>query len=371
MVWTEDRSAWSRLTTLLTLGKARANTQKGEKGLCFLHWDDVATYADGLVGALLPEIFDTGEKDYALRWMADVFGERGHVCLTHYRRPGDALRLDRLNRSSHHFRLTPLATGDVLYHSPDRRMLQDVVTAIREKCTIDDLGYRRERSFDRHLQPPQEMARRFRHYPDAIRAIEAIVERCTFSLRELDYQYPDEIVMSDRTPQQALEKLAREALAQRYDDAPPPAYTKLLEHELSLVAKMGYAPYFLTVNSIVSYARFIGILCQGRGSAANSVICFVLGITSIDPIKHQLLFERFISEERHEPPDIDIDFEHERREEVIQWIYTTYGQDHAALTAVVSRFRTRGAIREVDKVLGLPEDMTGALASQMWGWSPR
>ena len=175
--------------------------------------------------------------------------------------------------------------------------------------------------------------------------------------------------MSGRTAQEALERLSRNALADRFDGAPPEPYTRQLEHELSLVAKMGYAPYFLTVNSIVSYARSIEILCQGRGSAANSVICFVLGITSIDPVKHQLLFERFVSEERREPPDIDIDFEHERREEVIQWIYETYGRDHAALTAVVSRFRTRGAIREVGKVLGLPEDMTSALAGQVWGLS--
>jgi error-prone DNA polymerase len=256
-----------------------------------------------------------------------------------------------------------------LYDTADRRQLQDVVTAIRHGCTIDDLGFRRERSADRHLKPPAEMARRFRHHPQALAAVEAIVERCTFSLRRLDYQYPDEIVISGQSPQQALEKLARGALAVRFGGAPPADYAALLEKELRLVATKQYAPYFLTVNSIVSYARFIGILCQGRGSAANSVICFVLGITSIDPVKHKLLFERFISAERDEPPDIDIDFEHERREEVIQWIYTTYGHDHAALTAVVSRFRTRGAVREVGKVMGLPEDMTAGLASQIWGWS--
>ena len=175
--------------------------------------------------------------------------------------------------------------------------------------------------------------------------------------------------MSGRSAQDALERLSRAALARMFDGAPPENYAAMLEHELRLVARMDYAAYFLTVNSIVSFARGQDILCQGRGSAANSIICYVLGITSIDPVKHQLLFERFISEERREPPDIDIDFEHERREEVIQWIYDTYGHDHAALTAVVSRFRTRGAIREVGKVLGLPEDMTGALASQVWGWS--
>jgi error-prone DNA polymerase len=367
LVWPEDRAAWSRLTRLLTLGKSRADAQRGEKGQCFLHWEDVSAYADGLVSALVPG--RSGAPPNALAATADIFGKRGHVCLTPWRRPGERRRFAETIAAATAYGLTPLATGDVLYHHPDRRMLQDVVTAIREKCTIDELGFRRERHADRHLQPPEEMARRFAAHPHALAAVEAIVERCTFSLRDLDYQYPDEIIMSGRSAQEALERLSRNALAARFDGQPPDAYTRQLEHELALVAKMGYAPYFLTVNSIVSYARSIEILCQGRGSAANSVICFVLGITSIDPIKHQLLFERFVSEERREPPDIDIDFEHERREEVIQWIYETYGRDHAALTAVVSRFRTRGAIREVGKVLGLPEDMTSALAGQVWGWS--
>ncbi|MDR6788372.1 error-prone DNA polymerase [Sphingomonas sp. BE138] len=366
LVWPEDRAAWSRLTTLLSRGKARADAQRGEKGRCFLHWEDIAAHAAGLVAALVPGA--QVDRD-ACRWMADVFGADGHVCLTHYRRPGEALRLHDLAAAARAHGLTPLATGDVLYHAPDKRMLHDVVTAIREKCTIDELGLRRTRSADRHLKPPEEMARLFENHPDALAASAAIVERCTFSLRELDYQYPEERVMTGRTPQDALAKLARDALSRHFDGVPPADYAKMLEHELSLVEKMNYAAYFLTVYSIVSFARGQHILCQGRGSAANSIICFVLGITSIDPIKHQLLFERFISEERAEPPDIDIDFEHERREEVIQWIYETYGHDHAALTAVVSRFRTRGAIREVGKVLGLPEDMTGALASQVWGWS--
>ncbi|OWK29714.1 error-prone DNA polymerase [Sphingomonas mucosissima] len=367
LVWPEDRAAWSRLTRLLTLGKSRADAQRGEKGQCFLYWEDVAAYAEGLVAALVPG--RSGTAATALAATADIFGTRGHICLTPWRRPGERRRWHETAQAAEAHGLTPLATGDVLYHTPDRRMLQDVVTAIREKCTIDELGFRRERHADRHLQPPEEMTRRFAEHPQALAAVEAIVQRCTFSLRDLDYQYPDEIIMSGRSAQEALERLSRNALANRFDGPPPEAYTKQLEHELSLVAKMGYAPYFLTVNSIVSYARSIDILCQGRGSAANSVICFVLGITSIDPIKHQLLFERFVSEERREPPDIDIDFEHERREEVIQWIYETYGRDHAALTAVVSRFRTRGAIREVGKVLGLPEDMTSALAGQVWGWS--
>lgn len=367
LVWPEDKAAWSRLTALLTRGKLRADPRRGEKGQRFLHWEDVAHHAVGLVGAL---VADDIPDPQSLAWMADIFGaDRGHVCLTHQRRPGDALRLHHTAQAARAHGLTPLATGDALYHHPDRRMLQDVVTAIRHGCTIDDLGLRRERSIDRHLKPPEEMARRFAEHADALAAVEAVVERCTFSLRELRYQYPDEIVMSGRSPQDALAKLARDALDRHFSGDVPDTYADLLEHELRLVEKMGYAPYFLTVNSIVSFARSAGILCQGRGSAANSMICFMLGITSIDPVQHKLLFERFISEDRHEPPDIDVDFEHERREEVIQWIYETYGRDHAAMTAVVSRFRARGSVREVGKVMGLSEDMTAALAGQVWGWS--
>ncbi|RYY26299.1 MAG: DNA polymerase III subunit alpha [Sphingomonadales bacterium] len=368
LVWPEDLAAWSRLTRLLTLGKSRADPQHGEKGKCFLHWEDVAGHAEGLVGALVPGLADTGDP-LSLQWMADIFADRGHLCLTQHRRPGDAMRLHRLEQSAQRFGLTPLATGDVLYDDPERQMLQDVVTAIREKCTLDELGFRRERNADRHLKSPEDMARRFRDYPHALAASEAIAERCTFSLRELKHQYPDEHVLHGQSAQDALHKLSWSGLKHKFGGKPDKPYCDLLTHELGMVQHMGYAPYFLTVNSIVQFARSQEILCQGRGSAANSVICYVLGITSIDPIKHQLLFERFISTERHEPPDIDVDFEHERREEVIQWIYETYGHDHAALTAVVSRFRSRGSVREVGKVLGLPEDVTAALASQIWGWS--
>ena len=372
LVWLEDCTAWPRLTRLLSLGNARADPQAGEKGRCFLHWEDLAGSTDGMVGALVPGA--DGADETELAWMRDIFGrDRGHVCLTHQRRPGDRARLHGIAAQARRHGLAPLATGDALYHHPDRRPLHDVVTAIREKRTIDGLGLKRERSADRCLQPPQAMERRFSAHPDALRAVEAVVERCTFSLRDIRYQYPDEIVMSGKSPQAALDALARRALGELFRKAPfegpDQRYLDLLDHELKLVEQMNYAPYFLTVNSIVSYARCQDILCQGRGSAANSMICYVLGITSIDPIKHELLFERFISTDRREPPDIDIDFEHERREEVIQWIYRTYGHDHAALTAVVSRFRARGAVREVGKVLGLPEDVTAALAGQVWGWS--
>ncbi|WP_136163656.1 error-prone DNA polymerase [Sphingomonas flavalba] len=370
LVWPEDRAGWGRLTRLLTAGKARADAQRGEKGHCFLHWEDVAAAADGLVAAFVPDEADAATEG-ALAWMADLFGERAHIALSLRRRPGDALRLHQLAALGRRFGIRPLATGDILYHHRDLRMLQDVVTAIREKCTIDALGFRRKRYADRHLKGPEEMARRFADHPDAVRATAVIAERCAFSLRQLSYQYPDEILFSGRSPQVALEQLTRAALARQFPGGVPPAYANQLEHELKLVGAKGYAPYFLTVNSIVSFARSQEILCQGRGSAANSMICYVLGITPIDPIFHTLLFERFISPERDEPPDIDVDFEHERREEVIQWIYDTYGEQHAALTAVVSRYRGRGAIREVGKALGLPEDMTAALSTQISHWGEK
>ncbi len=369
LVWPEDRAGWSRLTRLLTLGKAGADPKKGEKGQCFIHWEDVAAYSEGLVAALVPDDADAATET-ALTLMSDIFGDRAYSTLTHRRRPGDAMRLHQLDTMARVHGVRSLATGDVLYDSPDKRMLQDVVTAIRHKCTIDDLGFRRERYADRHLKSVAEMERRFRDYPDAIRATADVAERCTFSLTELSYQYPDEIVMSGRTPQAALERLTRAKIESKIPPGKSPEpYKTLLEHELGLVDRWGYAPYFLTVNSIVAYARSQGILCQGRGSAANSMICYVLGITSIDPVEHKLLFERFLSENRAEPPDIDVDFEHDQRERVIQWIYDTYGHRHAALTAVVSRYRTRGAVREVGKALGLSEDVTGALAGQIWGWS--
>ena len=215
LVWPEDRSGWSRLTRLLTEGKKRAVPQKGEKGQCFLHWEDIDAWSQGLVAALV-----TGDADAAaeaaLAQTAAIFGDRAFITLTHRRRPGDALRLHRLDAMARRHGVRSLATGDILYDSPDKRMLQDVVTAIRNKCTIDDLGFRRERYADRHLKSPAEMERRFATFPDAIRATADVAERCTFSLRELSYQYPDEIVMTGRTPQDALERLTRAKIGGRH-----------------------------------------------------------------------------------------------------------------------------------------------------------
>ncbi len=363
LLYPTDRPAWSRLTRLLTVGKKRAG-----KGKCELHWHDLVAWSEGTVAILLAEEA-SDHNAVALAELNTVYGKRGYMALYQRRRPNDAVRIDALARQAAAAGVRAVVTGDILYHAPEARLMQDVVTAIREKCTVDELGYRREVNADRALKSPAEMVRRFKAYPDALRASVDIARACTFDLGELAYQYPHERLLEGLSAQEALERLALEAVDRMFDGAVPQAYTDQITHELKLIAELAYAPYFLTVYAIVLEARRRGILCQGRGSAANSCVCFVLAITSIDPIKHELLFERFVSGERREPPDIDVDFEHERREEIIQWIYETYGRNHAALTAVVQRYRARGAVRDVGKALGLPEDLTSSLAGLVWGWS--
>ncbi len=362
LVYPTDRTAYGRLCGLLSAGK-----KAGGHGVCHLTWDDVAARAEGLVAILLPDEPDDTLHANLLR-LRGVFGGNAHLALTLRRAPGDALRLHELVQMAQSARVLTVATGDVLYHEPRRRILQDVVTCIREGCTIDDAGFRRERFAERHLQSPEDMARLFAAHTEAVARTAQIAAKCQFSLSELFYQYPHE-TEPGRTAQQVLEDLTWEGAARKYPDGVPEKVAAQLRHELALIADMAYAPYFLTVHRIVQFAVSRGILCQGRGSAANSAVCYVIGITAIDPVQSNLLFERFLSTERREPPDIDVDFEHERREEVIQWIYKTYGRDRAALCATVARYRSRGAVREVGKVLGLTEDVTAALAGQVWGWS--
>jgi len=363
LLYPTTRAAWSRLTRLLSIGKAR-----GGKGRCILDWADISAHSEKVVAILLPDLADPLTAAQ-LGDIASTFGERAYCALSLRRRPDDALRLHQLAALALEHRVRAVATGDVLYHSPEARPLQDVVSAIRERTTVDALGLRRERFMDRHLKSPAEMERRFAGFPDAIQASADIAVACTFDLGEIQYQYPYEQVMQGRTAQEALAELTEQAAVRLFPDGLPARYREQIDHELRLVEQLGYAPYFLTVNSIVAESRRRGILCQGRGSAANSCVCYFLGITSIDPIQHELLFERFVSGERKEPPDIDVDFEHERREEIIQWIYETYGRDRSALTAVVTRYRTRGAVAEVGKALGLPRDLTKMLTGLVWGWS--
>jgi len=356
LLYPQDRAAWSRLCRLLTLGRARA----GHGGFS-LSWRDIDP--TGFIAIQLP-----GEK-LDLHRLRDSFSDRAHLALTRRHRPGDALRLAGLEEAAQAARVATIVTGDVLYHTPERRILQDVVTCIREGCTIDAAGHRLERHAGRHLLAPAETARLFARHPEAVARASDIVSRCDFDLGQLQYQYPDETEHPGETAQATLERLTWDGAAGRYPQGVDDKTRAQLNHELRLIAQLDYAPYFLTVNTIVRYARGLGILCQGRGSAANSAVCYVLGITSIDPTRSGLLFERFVSAERREPPDIDVDFEHERREEVIQWVYEHYGRERAALCCTVMRFRSRGAVRDVGKVMGLPEDVTAALAGQVWAWS--
>ena len=365
LVYPTDRAAYSRLCRLLSLGKQRAG-----KGACHLGWDDLSKHGEGQIFILLPDIANETVTQNLI-WLRRNFGDRAYLALTLRHRPGDGMRLRQLADQAQAARVATVATNDVLYHHPRRRILQDVVTCIRQGCTIDEAGFRRERFAGRHLKPPEEMARLFAGYPEAIARSLEIIARCVFSLSELRYQYPFETYRDETgeiTAQQRLDHLVWQGAAGRYPEAVPESVEKQLRHELAIIAQLDYAAYFLTVHRIVAFAKSENILCQGRGSAANSAVCFVLGITAIDPTQGNLLFERFISVERREPPDIDVDFEHEQRERVIQWIFSTYGRDRAALCATVIRYRTRSAVREVGKVLGLTEDVTAVLASQVSHW---
>ncbi|WP_296080253.1 error-prone DNA polymerase [uncultured Agrobacterium sp.] len=363
LVYPTDREAYGRLCRLLTFGK-----RDGKAGKCSLTWSDLVAYGEGMIVVLLPDETSEGLASHLRRIKAD-FADRAYVAMSLRRRPNDALRLHELSQMAQRAGVATVVTNDVLFHEPGRRMLQDVVTCIRHNCTIDDAGFRRERHADRYLKPPEEMYRLFSAYPDALENTLKIVKKCRFSLAELEYQYPDEQQVPGITAQEALENFVWEEAPKRYPDGVPEKVAKTLRHELAVIAKKKYAAYFLTVNKIVRRAREMKILCQGRGSAANSAVCFVLGITAIDPKESDLLFERFVSEDREEPPDIDVDFEHQRREEIIQWIYDHYGFDKAALCSVVTCYRGKGAIRDVGKVLGLPEDLTKLMSSQIWWWT--
>ena len=367
LAYPTDRVAYGRLAVLLSKGKM--TTRDGEwqaKGTCDLGLDDLAGHQQGLILIALPG----GNLDaFAARLpeLAEALPAMSHVAASRLYRGDDRARIERLDRLARAHRLGLLATNDVHHHIPDRRPLQDVMTCIREKTTIHRAGFLLHANAERHLKGPAEMVRLFADWPHAIAASREIADACRFSLDELQYEYPHETIPGGRTPDDHLADLAWAGAAGRYPDGTPPDVSATIEKELALIARMNIARYFLTIREIVQHARSLGILCQGRGSAANSAVCFCLQITSVDPAQHELLFERFVSEERKEPPDIDVDFEHERREEVIQHIYERYGRDHAGLCATVIHYRPRMAIREVGKVMGLGEDVTSALAKTVWG----
>ncbi|AWI85294.1 error-prone DNA polymerase [Alloyangia pacifica] len=363
-----DIAAWARLTRLLSLGKRRA-----EKGACHLTRADLHAACEGMILiALPPDPLEPGapraNPDAELREMLRRCPGRSFLGAAPVYDGRDQIRLDRLAHLSQQTGLPLVAVGDALMHRSARRPLADVLTCLREGCTIDNIGTRRLTNGERRLKSGDEMARLFHRYPAALRRTVEIADRCAFRLDELRYQYPDE-AQNGEPAQDRLARLSREGLHWRYPSGPPPKIVHRVEKELRLIGEMGYASYFLTVHDIVAFARSRGILCQGRGSAANSVVCYLLGVTEVPPESITLIFERFISKERGEPPDIDVDFEHERREEVIQWIYERYGRERAGLTATVIHFRSRAAIREVGKVMGLSQDVIARLSGQIWGWS--
>jgi error-prone DNA polymerase len=358
-----DRAAYGRLAQLLTDGKRRA-----PKGECRLRFADLEAYGDGQrLVALPPARLDAAFAE-TLRGLARRFPGAVSLAAHHLYRGDDAKRLVRLGDLAAAVGVPLLATNDVHAHVPERRALQDVLTCIREGCTVAEAGFRLHANAERHLKSPAEMARLFRARPDAVRHGVDLAETCAFSLDELRYEYPAEPVPEGRTPQEGLELLTWRHAQARYPAGVPEKIRSLLERELALIAELDYARYFLTVYDIVKFARAREILCQGRGSAANSAVCFVLGITAVDPEKVDLLFERFISAERKEPPDIDVDFEHERREEVIQHIYEKYGRDRAGIVATVITYRPKSAMRDVGKALGLSSDTIGILSRTLWGW---
>ena len=394
-----DRAAWGRLTQLLTRGNLRA-----VKGECHLRFDDLIDFAQGLLlivmanprrGRLKADQAQHADNVVPLRTSAPLREHRYRIRAEAQRRGEAHSLLDKLSGASAGIWIgaampragrdrrklaalialsaetgVPLvAVNEPLFASPDDRPLHDVLTCIAEKTTIDAAGRRLAANAERYLKSPEEMARLFADAPSAITATQDIFGRIAFDLKQLRYEYPHEPVPVGWEPMDWLEELTLSKAAERYPGGIPARMQELLDEEFGLIRKLNYAPYFLTVHDIVAFARSVDppILCQGRGSAANSAVCYLLGITSVDPARYNLLFSRFVSEERSEPPDIDVDFEHERREEVMQYIYRRYGRERAGIVATVIHYRPRSAVREVGKALGLSEDVTARMSSTVWG----
>ncbi len=363
IVYPRNRDAYGRLCQLLSRGKLKA-----DKGDCHLTLGDLIDFAEGQLCILsLPHRFDKVAALETLERLTRACPDDVWLGASFWHHGDDKRCLARLERIAGTARVPLLATNEVLYHDHGQRPLQDVLTCIREKTTIDKVGRRLQANAERHLKSAAEMARLFRDYPDAIAETIRFAERITFTLSQLQYQYPDEPVPPGKTAQRHLEDLTWSGAHQIFPVRISPKTKKVLHKELRLIRKLKYAHYFLTVHDIVRWAKEQKILCQGRGSAANSAVCYVLGVTSVNPTEVDLLFERFISKERLEPPDIDVDFEHVRREEVMQYVYRRYGRHRAAIIATVIHYRPRSAIRDVGKALGLTEDVTSALADTVWG----
>ena len=358
----QNRVAYTRLTRLLTLGKRRA-----EKGHCHLDRKDLLAACRGMILIALPQKgLAASEAD--IKEMQRRFPRQVFLGAAPRYDGSDQAWFDACAKMALRCSAPMVAVGDVMMHHGSRKQVADVLTCMREHITIDEIGTRALPNGERRLKGVEDMARLYRNHPAAIRRSLEIAARCSFCLSELSYEYPDEISETEK-PQERLTRLANEGLTRRYPNGAPERVHTLMRKELAVVEDLGFPAYFLTVHDIVAFARGEGILCQGRGSAANSILCYLLGITDVSPDMISMVFERFISKYRGEPPDIDVDFEHERREEVIQHIYAKYGRHRAGLCATVTHFRTRGAIREVGKVMGLSQDVTASLSSQIWGQS--
>jgi len=351
-----DREAYGRMCRLLTLGCRRT-----KKGHCQLALDDVADQAAGLIGLIA---MNPLEEDHArLPVIREIFEDRAYLLAEQHCGPDDEWRLAQWHDLSRRSRLPLIASNDVHYHVPVRCYLQNVLTAIRRRCTVAELGHRVFQNAERHLKSPEAMRRLFASAPELVERTIEVAERCRFSLGELKYDYPEELCPRGVSPREHLARLTGEGARRRYPDGIPDSVHSQIDYELALISELGYEAYFLTVWDLVRFARGRGILCQGRGSAANSVVCYCLEVTSVDPKQIDLLFERFISRERGEAPDIDIDFEHERREEVIQYVYEKYGRERAGMTAELITYRPRSAIRDLGKALGLSLDHVERMSS--------
>jgi error-prone DNA polymerase len=370
LAYPTDRVGWSQLCSLLTIGNRRA-----EKGDCHLYKSDVYNHSKNVKFIVIPpEVLNQDFEfepsfETALAEYREAFGSGLYIAASKRYLGDDQKYIHRIAALSDKLGIPMVATNDVHYHDPARRKLQDIVTCIREKCTIYSAGYRLHQNAERHLKPEKEMFRLFRKYPEAVERTQEIANACNFSLDDLMYEYPDEIISDGRTPQEQLTHLAWKGAEDRYPKGLPKKVVTNIKNELAFIEEKNYAPYFLTVYDIVSFAKSQAILCQGRGSAANSTICYVLGITSVDPMIHDLLFERFLSKERDEPPDIDVDFEHERREEVIQYIYEKYTRERSAIVATVTQQHQKGALRDVAKAMGLSLDMIDKLSASVWEYT--
>jgi error-prone DNA polymerase len=367
LAYPTNKEAYARLSSLLTVGNLRA-----EKGQCHLYKADVYQYAAGMKLVIVPpeqlnkrQELEPAFKDAVAEYTQALHGQLYLGAIRSYL-ANDHKMLFRIAELAELEAIPMVALNDVHYHHPERRELQDVVTCIREKCTIHNAGFLLHQHAERYLKPIVEMQRLFRLYPDALARTQEIAAACQFSLSSLNYVYPKEITTEGRTPQEELTKLAWEGAHGRYPEGIPEKVINSINEELAFIGRKNYAAYFLTVHDLVRFAREQNILCQGRGSAANSVVCYCLGITSVKPDKVKLLFARFMSDARDEPPDIDVDFEHERREEVIQYIYGKYGRDRAAIVATVTQLHQRGAIRDVAKAMGMSADAVNRLAGSIW-----